>query len=183
MTQLVMAHAQRSGAEISECGRYRYSLWREWGHGSEPKVAFLMCNPSIADALQDDATIRKCTGFAKRWGMGGLVVVNLFAYRATDPNALGALTMAEAVGPENKRALEFALNQVTKVVYAWGSCGNAKTKRLVAARVAGSWLAGFSTPPECFGWTADGRPKHPLMLGYDTALVMFEGPDCRNYPV
>lgn len=46
---------------------------------------FIMLTPSTADADTDDPTIRRCIGFAKSSGFGGLYVGNLFAYRSTQP--------------------------------------------------------------------------------------------------
>jgi hypothetical protein len=70
-------------AEISEDGKYRYALMRMWD--DKPLMMFCMLNPSTADATKDDPTIRRCIGFAKDRGYGGIYVVNLMAYRATDP--------------------------------------------------------------------------------------------------
>jgi len=67
------------GAVIDPTGDYRYSLWRVW-HPKASRVAFIMLNPSQADATVDDPTIRRCIGFAQRWGYGSLEAVNLFAY-------------------------------------------------------------------------------------------------------
>lgn len=75
------------GAIISECKRYRYRLWRIWDD-SKPKVLFVMHNPSTADAEDDDPTIRRCIGFAKSWGYGGIYAGNLIPYRATHPKEL-----------------------------------------------------------------------------------------------
>ncbi|MDB5297796.1 MAG: hypothetical protein JWO31_3779 [Phycisphaerales bacterium] len=74
----------RAAAVLSPCERYRYVLHRWWDE-SKPAVCWLMLNPSTADAATDDPTIRKCCGFARAWGAGGIAVVNLFALRATDP--------------------------------------------------------------------------------------------------
>lgn len=87
----------RKGAFISECNLYRYWLTREWGEGGN-LMAFVMLNPSTADANIDDPTIRRCVGFAKREGRNGIVVVNLFAGRATDPDEM--FKMRDPVGPD-----------------------------------------------------------------------------------
>ena len=47
------------GAYLSECGWYRYLLWRRW-QPSAPVVNFIMLNPSTADAVQDDPTVTRC---------------------------------------------------------------------------------------------------------------------------
>ena len=60
---------QRSGAIISACGQYRYHLWRRWDE-LLPTMVWVMLNPSTADATEDDPTIRRCIGFAKREGCG-----------------------------------------------------------------------------------------------------------------
>src|SRR5437868_12651695 len=75
--------AKGVSAVISPCGKFRYRLTRQWGEGAA--LPFVMLNPSTADAEQDDPTIRKCVGFAKRMGYDGIEVVNLYAYRATKP--------------------------------------------------------------------------------------------------
>src|ERR1700677_1476546 len=94
----------RKNAMISPCEKYRYRLERFWGPGHA--LPFVMLNPSTADANIDDPTIRRCMGFSRREGAGGIIVVNLFAYRATEPSDLPA--GAERIGPEN----EFYLHAV-----------------------------------------------------------------------
>ena len=66
-------------AQLSDCQKYRYALWRRWGEGSQ--VVFVMLNPATADAAKDDPTIRRCIGFARAWEFGSLAVGNLFAFR------------------------------------------------------------------------------------------------------
>jgi hypothetical protein len=152
-----------SGATLSDCGRYRYRLWRIWGD-AEHRVCFVMVNPSTADACADDATIRKCTGFAKRWGFGALDVVNLFAWRSTDVTAL--LRTADPVGPKNDEHIAAAIGQAHRVVWAWGK-HNAAVQRLIVKRTEG-----WSFSPKCdagtLGLNGDGSPRHPLMLPYAT---------------
>lgn len=77
----------KKGAIISDCQQYRYALWRIWDE-TKPFVMFIMLNPSKADAETDDNTVRRCIGFAKSWGYGGIYICNLFAYRSTDPKVL-----------------------------------------------------------------------------------------------
>lgn len=78
-----------NGAVISDCGKYRYSLTRTVpGAESKTRMTVIMCNPSTADATRDDPTIRKLYGFARHLDVGHITVVNVYAYRATDPKEL-----------------------------------------------------------------------------------------------
>src|SRR5437588_2477108 len=99
-TDLLEPACSRGSAVFSPDGRYRYLLTRRLGR-SRRVATFIMLNPSTADAINNDPTIRKCVGFARRWGCGLLQVVNLFALRATEPRVLRAA--ADPVGPENSR--------------------------------------------------------------------------------
>ena len=84
MSNATLKRQTQSGADFSECGRYRYKLWRTWDD-IRPVVMFIMLNPSTADATADDPTIRRCIGFARAWGYGGVRVGNLFAWRTPYP--------------------------------------------------------------------------------------------------
>ncbi len=108
-------------AIISECGEYRYSLSRIWDE-SLPAIAFLMLNPSTADGSQDDPTIRRCISYAKQWGYGVLHVVNLFAYRATDPQDL--LEVLDPIGPENFYHISKTTASCQCIIFAWGNNAN-----------------------------------------------------------
>lgn len=152
-------------AIISPCGAYRYRLERELGDG--PTVAVIMVNPSTADAVENDATIRKLLGFGTRNGWGKIIVGNLFAYRATDVRELA--TAADPIGPENNVHLAQALTDAERVIVAWGPASK------LPRRLRGRWrtiqsLAG-SRPLWTIGKTAkDGHPCHPLMLPYSLEL-------------
>lgn len=144
-------------AVISEDGRYRYVLRRHWdtltGIGAP---LFVMLNPSTADADKDDATIRRCRGFAVDMGHAGFTVVNLYAFRATRPADLWPA--ADPVGPDNDDRLRRELEERTgPIICAWGS--HAKTDRVLefVDLVGDDQL-------RCLGRTLDGAPRHPLYV-------------------
>ncbi len=160
-----------SGATISECGRYRYRLWRQWDDLA-PVMVFCMMNPSTADASQDDATIRRCIGFAKRERHGGIIVVNVFALRATNPGEL--LTADDPYGPENEAHLLCARSPIlSTLVVAWGVPVGGRRLRHHYTRAAVTLLP---LKPKCLGTTSAGWPKHPLYLRADAPLVDWRMP-------
>lgn len=153
----------KKDAIISDCGRYRYSLVREWGFGHDTCM-FIMLNPSTADANEDDPTIRRCIGFAAQWGFRRLAVANLFALRSTDPKALPFAD--DPVGPENDWMIGIMANKSTLRIAAWGA-----SVRKVAAPREAELLAKFKTfglPLYHLGLTKAGLPRHPLYLKGDT---------------
>lgn len=154
-------------AIISECEQYRYQLRRTWDTNLQP-VMFIMLNPSTADADNDDPTIRRCIGFAKTWGYGGIVVVNLFAYRATNPKDL--LKCKNPVGDDNLKWIEHSASRCPKVVAAWGNADI--VNKLLANRP-------FYQPLEKLAnvhyieLSNSGTPKHPLYLKGDLKPQIF----------
>lgn len=151
-------------ARISECGRYRWWLARRWvQRGPDVRVAlFVMLNPSSADALMDDPTIRRCTGFARRLGCGQLEVVNLYALRATNPVEL--LVHADPIGPMNDAAIAWAASRADVVVAAWGAFGGRSPMRQARVEAVRALLPDAVV---CLGRTRDGHPRHPLYLPAD----------------
>lgn len=158
-------------ATISEDGAYRYDLRRRWAV-SGPTATFVMLNPSTADGSIDDATIRRCTYFAKREGCASLLVVNLCALRATKPAAL--LTAADPCGPHNRLAVADALEAahaeqeagfVAPVIVAWGAfpIGRVAATALDVVLSSGCQL-------QAFGTSAAGAPLHPLYQPNDRPL-------------
>lgn len=150
-------------AVFDETGKYRYRLLREWDD-SKPKCAFLMLNPSTANAEDDDPTIRRCIGFAKEWGYGGVEVVNLFALVSSDPKKL--LTDNDPVGKLNDEFIFTAICEAGIVVAAWGAF---KESRQRAADVL-KMLDGIGI--RCLGITKDGCPKHPLYIKGNTLPIL-----------
>ena len=147
-------------AGISECGCYRYWLTRTW-NPRRATLCWVLLNPSTADADRDDPTIRRCQGFARSWGYGGIVVVNLFAYRATDCRALSAA--GDPVGPGNDRVLRRRTAR-HGVVVGWGNQGELRGR---AAQVL-ELLRGRRIL--CLGTTLAGQPRHPLYVLASTRL-------------
>ncbi len=155
----------RRGAQLSDCGRYRYTLWR-WWENTGKVCRFIMLNPSTADASEDDPTIRRCIDFAKREGCGSVLVVNLFAFRATSPEDM--MKADDPVGPDNSSAIAWALGDSGPApdgpfIAAWGARGTfGGAGEAMKKRLAGRGL--------CFGLTANKQPKHPLYIRADQPL-------------
>lgn len=145
-------------AYFSPCGRYRYLLTRTWDPGLS-RVCWVMLNPSTADAEKLDPTNRRCLRFAQAWGYGGMVVVNLFALRATNPRALYGSD--DPAGPENLHYIQEAAGSAAGVIAAWGVHG---TYRGQAGVVAAMLRARLSATLYHLGCTKEGQPRHPLYL-------------------
>lgn len=158
------------GATISHCGNYRYALWRVWDTSSA-RLVFVMLNPSKADAVNDDATIRRCVGFARSWGYGSIYVYNMFAYRATDPKELVSAPMRgiDIIGPENDAHLSDVANMGATVILAWGDHAYGYPGRI---RTLKSMLPSGL----CLKITKKGMPNHPLYVRRDAVPFPYKWP-------
>lgn len=160
-----LAGATRT-ATISACGRYRYRLGRRWGDG--PALLFVMLNPSTADADQDDATIRRCTTFAAAHGHQALEVVNLYAWRATDPADLWRA--ADPVGPDADQHIAEAAADAGRACLAWGAQPRAEARVQQVLPL----LRRHAGAIECLRITRSGHPQHPLYLPSACRLMPFD---------
>ncbi|WP_454056895.1 DUF1643 domain-containing protein [Cupriavidus sp. Marseille-Q8015] len=164
--ETVLTSRYEKSAVVSDCGAYRYHLARIWS--DDKPMLFVMLNPSTADDREDDATIRKCVGFASRNGCGSIQVVNLFAYRTTYPPELKRA--GYPVGPDNLATIERTAKAVAArgglIVCAWGS--NARGLGMVVTVT--QLLRGLGVKLHALDFLADGTPGHPLMLGYACQL-------------
>lgn len=166
---------------FSACRRYRYTLWREWGtpadllnpptsrSGRRPDrsyVQFIGLNPSTADEVENDPTVRRCIDFATRWGFGALCMTNAFSFRSTDPEAMKREPQPnDIVGRTtlycpNDEWLMRCAKEASLVVAAWGKDGrhlNRESEILKMFEAAGIQM-------HCLGTNKDGTPKHPLYL-------------------
>jgi len=112
-------------ATISDCGKYRWSLSRDWTPPGEHSSAVLWVgmNPSTADALFDDPTCRREVNFSKSWGFSRYLKGNMLGYRSTDPSNL-PVNPVEAEGPGNRVHLLAMANQVKLIVLCYGNLPN-----------------------------------------------------------
>ena len=158
-----------SRAEFSARGRYRTFLERRWDgqpFGSPGIVAWIMMNPSTADEQVDDPTVRRCRDFTRRWGHGAMVVLNIFALRATKPAML--LEDADPVGPGNDAAIRHWAGQASRVIAAWGLPPKPLRAR---GRAVAAMLAAEGVTVEALKVTQSGEPGHPLYIAGDTLPV------------
>lgn len=157
-----------NGAILSDCKKYRYRLWREVPGGVAGRAVFAMLNPSIANARVDDPTIKRCTGFAARFGFLRYDVINLYSLRSYDPDQVTAAG-PKAIGDNHWTHVNETLREADVVIVAWGAHKSAAGRAVMLARIQ---IAGKT--PLCFGINADGSPKHVDEAGSDAALVPYE---------
>ncbi len=160
---MITRHHQKGDASstalYSPCERYRYVLTRTWAP-ADPKAVFVMLNPSTATEIQNDPTVERCERRARALGFGAFRVVNIFAFRATDPTVMRA--EADPIGPENDAAIHGSALWADRIVCAWGSHG----AHLDRGRQVERLLRALDRPLWHLGLTQGGQPRHPLYIAY-----------------
>lgn len=141
----------KNTAELSKCRNYRYALWRTWDV-SKPYVMFIGLNPSTADETIDDPTLNKCIRYARSWGYSGVVMANLFAFRATAPSDMKSAI--DPVGPDNDKWLTSLAEDAHLVVAAWGNHGSFLERSEQVATLISEFY--------CLKLNKSGQPAHPL---------------------
>lgn len=150
------------GAEFSACRNYRYVLWRIW-EVNKPKVMFIGLNPSTANEISDDPTIRRVKSMAQNWGFGGVYMCNLFAFISPYPEDLKS--WADPVA-DNDKWLAKAATLSQEIVFAWGNFKEAqmRSKEVIALFPNAKALI----------INKDGSPRHPLYVPGNTSLIKFQ---------
>lgn len=157
---------EEATATFDRCRRHRYLLTRRWSDA--PPLTFCMLNPSTADAFATDPTAERCLRRARREGAGGLVIVNLFALRATDPTTLASAD--DRIGLHGDAFLNWHLATATgPVIVAWGAHGALGGR----GREVLHLLRAAAVVPLCLGVTKVGHPRHPLYVKADTELAPY----------
>jgi hypothetical protein len=154
---------------LSPCRLYRYTLWREWSDdlfvNRTNYAMFIGLNPSTADETLDDPTIRKCVGFAKRWGYLALCMTNLFAFRATHPRKMKC--QSKPIGDQNDRWLSACARDAGIIVAAWGVNGEHMGRDEEVLKLIDR--------VESLRTTKAGFPEHPLYVPYETLTKPYGG--------
>lgn len=154
------------GAEFSPCRIWRYSLTRQWN--DRAMLVWMLLNPSTADESRDDPTIRRCIGFSMNHGYGGLMILNLFAYRATLPGSLMLPAVTDPVGRGNDAALRKQIAAGRTFACAWGNfpLANKDAAQKLGARVftVCRILTDAGADVRALRLTGLGQPEHPLYL-------------------
>lgn len=142
---------------------YRYAFGRWWGNTDLATTAvWVLLNPATGDTEQRRRpTLQRCISWSRVLGHTGLVIVNLFAFRATNPQDLR--DAPDPVGPVNDEALRVMTAAGAQTIAAWGAHG----------RLGGrsSQVKPLLDTPMCLGTTKDGEPRHPLYVSRNTHLV------------
>lgn len=163
--------------EFSPCRKWRYTLWRTWEPegllfldgpdlGPDAYLMVIGLNPSTADEVNDDPTIKRCIDFAKRWGFGALCMSNVFAWRDTNPMMMKL--QPDPVGPENDRWLRECAAGAGMVLAAWGRHGAHRGR---AAEVLD--LITPIRPVMHLRVNDDGSPEHPLYIPASTVPTAY----------
>lgn len=174
--------------EFSPCRKYRYTLWREFypvraieppllpvaGNEAHNYLMVIGLNPSTADETHDDPTIRKCIGFAQRWGYGALCMTNLFAWRDTQPKNMKKAT--HPCGDDNHHHLLQCAAGAGMVLAAWGKDGKFMQQDLTVQ----GWLSTIGVTLHCLKRNLDGSPMHPLYVPYETTPMPLTPPRSQD---
>lgn len=147
---------------------HRYTLWRYWRAARMPRyIVWIGLNPSTATETTNDPTITRCIQFSKRWGFEAMVMLNLFAYRSTDPKNLKDLTLAKAIGNDNNHWITRVSLSADKIVACWGTNGSLHDRATDVTKIITNNINRKLYVLELNG---DGSPQHPLYVHSHTTL-------------
>ena len=160
----------RNDCSFSDCRKYRYSLLHRWDELFERRRAIFVClNPSTADENQLDPTLRRIKAFSKRLGASEFLMLNIFAYRATDPKEM--MAAKEPIGPENDARIQAALSEAYElnegqldVIGGWGNHGLHMKRQDAFLELLAPYRKWPKLRIACLGKNANQTPKHPLYI-------------------
>lgn len=149
----------------------RYALHRRWAPG--PRVLWVLLNPSTADEKHNDPTIKKCISYSQKWGFGGLVMVNIFSLKATDPKDL----KASSDPGDGEESNSYLLRYAEEIASEGGVilCGmGAHASHRGRGRAVVDMLNRY--PLHYLVLTDSGIPGHPLYLPGNLTPQLWQSP-------
>jgi hypothetical protein len=163
-----LATEWRAAQFVTEQGRvYRYDLRRCWDPDG-PEVLFIGLNPSKADHMNDDQTVRLWRGFAKRWGYGGFQALNVYNVVATNPREILTCPVKIQDMGRWRELLVTSAKKSALTVACWGahcSSGNAAEVRRLLTDNAGVRVYAM-------GLTQYGTPRHPRGVSAESTPIL-----------
>lgn len=151
-----------STAQFSPCRIWRYQLKRQWREGNR-FVSFIGLNPSTADETKSDPTVTHCINYAREWECDGMFMLNIFAFRATDPKVMKK--HPSPIGDDNDAWLKKTVKESGIVIACWGNHGSFMDR--------GRAVVSMIPDLKCLKLTKAGHPSHPLYLKKSLKPVPF----------
>ena len=146
-----------SAPDLNGVSVYRYMLWRVTDP-TLPLLVVLMLNPSRATHDQGDRTVDGLMRRAARLGYGGILVVNCFAYRATDPADMRRAD--DPQGPANDNVIATVLDEEVDLLCAWGvNASHRDREREIRCAISSG-----RARPHVLRLCGNGAPEHPLYI-------------------
>lgn len=174
LARIVVAMTRDRGAVFSECGMYRYALWRVIQENPIDRVMVaVLLNPSTADHEKNDPTVERVFRRARAGGFGLFVVLNANAYRSTARRVLYRLD--DPVGPLNDAFIRDIVPYASLTVCGWGVDGARRNRGVKVYDL----LIEAGVVPHAYAVTQGGHPQHPLYIPYDATPRPFDRPPER----
>lgn len=142
------------GANFSECGKYRYKLWRIWDD-TLPTAMCIGLNPSTANSEKNDATIRILIKMLQKLNYGGFYMMNCFPYIASKPELL---QIDDDSNGCNFVIIQATANKCKDVIFAWGDFN------IIKGTGIDNVFQSMFINAKCFGKSKSGAPLHPLAM-------------------
>jgi len=159
----ISTKAQDSIADFSSCMKYRWSLKRDLRNinSGNKTMNFIMLNPSTANEEFNDPTVARCENRTIDMGYSYMIVTNIFAYRATDPDDMKA--QSDPVGELNDKTISDSASESDYIICAWGNHGNFMNRGAGVKKI----LDDINKPLYYLKMNGSGQPSHPLYLRKD----------------
>jgi len=160
----------QNACSFSDCRKYRYTLLHRWDELFERRRAIFIClNPSTADENKLDPTLTRIKSFSERLGANEFLMLNIFAYRATDPKDM--MAVADPIGPENDAYIQAAITEAYElnqgsldIIGGWGNHGLHGNRQVAFLELMVPYRKLPNLNIACLGKNANQTPKHPLYI-------------------